>query len=113
MSDYCKKCKNKGSKYCYSCGKIVLEGKEVAKPTHYEPKENIEDYDKHLKGYIFDSLVLRYKSVRDKLAMYEVQGYMEKNNCSRLEAEKKSMQRAQDDLMRFIRVLNEGIGEHD
>ena len=45
--------------------------------------------------------------------MYEVQGYMEENNCSRLEAEKESMQRAQDDLMRFIRVLNEGIGEHD
>lgn len=113
MSDYCKKCKNKGSKYFYSCGTIVLEDKEVAKPTHYEPKENIEDYDKHLKGYIFDSLVFRYKDVRDKLAMYEVQRYMEEKNCSRLEAEKKSMQRAQDDLMRFIRVLDEGIGEHD
>lgn len=99
MSEYCKKCKNKGSKYCCSCGTILSRGKEIIKPTHYEPKENIEDYDKHLKGYIFDSLVLRYKDVRDKLAMDEVQGYIEENNCSKLEAEKKSRQRAQDDLM--------------
>lgn len=111
MSDYCKKCKNKGAKCCTCVAE--LKGERLSIPSYYEPKEDIKYYNKHLKGYIFDSLVFRYKDVRDKLAMYEVQRYMEEKNCSRLEAEKKSMQRAQDDLMRFIRVLDEGIGEHD
>ena len=25
----------------------MLEGKDITKPTYYESKENIEDYDKH------------------------------------------------------------------
>lgn len=61
--------------------------------------------DKHLKGYMFDSLVYRYQ-----LALYKAILYDNRGENIRSEDFKRIYNR---DLMRFIEILNEAIGEHD
>jgi hypothetical protein len=60
---------------------------------------------KHLKGYMFDSLVYRYQ-----LALYKAILYDHKGEDIRPEDFKRIYNR---DLMRFIEILDEAIGEHD
>ena len=69
--------------------------------------------DKHLKGYMFDSLVYRFKDYQHKAFDYEVMLYEDKKNLPRVEAEIAITNRHERDLMRFIEILNEAIGEHD
>ena len=69
--------------------------------------------DKHLKGYMFDSLVYRFKDYQHKAFDYEVMLYKDKRNLPRVEAEIAITNRHERDLMRFIEILNEAIGEHD
>lgn len=69
--------------------------------------------DKHLKGYMFDSLIYRFKDYQHKAFDYEVMLYKDKKNLSRVEAEIAITNRHERDLMRFIEILNEAIGEHD
>lgn len=66
---------------------------------YYNNKEN----KKHLKGYMFDSLVYRYKQALTEASLY-------KSWWNKTEYNEKAMQR---DLMRFIQILDEAIGEHD
>lgn len=70
--------------------------------------EHTEKDKRHLKGYILDSLVYRYKLARCK--MTEMQVYEARQNHQDLapiyEMEKR-------DVMRFIKILDEAIGEHD
>ena len=72
---------------------------------------NKDEHKKHLKGYIFDSLVYRYKIVREKLAdlEYEQDGKLG-NDYVPLYMYR---DRAKRDIMRFIEILDEAIGEHD
>lgn len=109
-------------------GKIVLTKNEDSNGTHYDvidvttnkkvaeiptnyffATDEIEDkINQHLKGFIFDSLVYRYKNAREKLAIYEEQE--KKKRGEPFEHIKKNAER---DIMRFIQILDEGIGDHD
>jgi hypothetical protein len=70
-----------------------------------------DEHEKHLKGYMYDSLVYRYKYVREKLAEleYREQGTVG-NDYKSLPFYRDSAER---DIMRFIQILDEAIGEHD
>ena len=69
--------------------------------------------DKHLKGYMFDSLIYRFKDYQHKAFDYEVMLYKKQKNLPRLDAEIAIKNRHKRDLMRFIQILDEAIGEHD
>ena len=69
--------------------------------------------NKHLKGYIFDSLVYRFKDYQHKAFDYEVMLYKAQKNLPRIDAELVITNRHERDLMRFIEILNEAIGEHN
>lgn len=60
--------------------------------------------DKHLNGYIFDSLVYRYQLARQELAKY-IAYY---NSNRPLEQENRNANR---DIMRFVQILDELVGE--
>ena len=67
--------------------------------------KNKDKNEKHLKGYMFDSLVYRYQ-----LALYKAILYDNRGENIRSEDFKKIYNR---DLMRFIEILDEAMGEHD
>ena len=69
--------------------------------------------NRHLKGYMFDSLVYRFKDYQHKAFDYDVMMYKSDRNLSRIDAELAITHRHERDLMRFIEILNEAIGEHD
>ena len=68
----------------------------------------IEVFEGHYKGLLFDSLVYRYKNAREKLAIYEEQERKKKG-----ERFEHIEQNAQRDIMKFVEILNEAIGDHD
>ena len=76
-----------------------------------ETKEDNEE--KHLKGYMFDSLVYRFKMYQEKAFQLEVIDYKYKHNCSEPEARHKVRDMYNRDMVRFIDILHEAIGEHD
>jgi len=64
-----------------------------------------DEHEKHLKGYMYDSLVYRYQ-----LALYKAILYDNRGEGLRPDDFKRIYNR---DLMRFIQILDEAIGEHD
>ena len=61
-----------------------------------------------LKGYAFDSLVLRYEKARDAQMRYEqIEERKKGGDGSRAKS------RADRDKMRFIQILDDVIGDHD
>lgn len=58
--------------------------------------------DKHLKGYMFDSLIYRFKNYQQKAFNYDVMLYKAQKNLPRLDAEIVIKDRYERDLMRFI-----------
>lgn len=77
--------------------------------------EDIKNYDKHLKGYMFDSLVYRYQLALEQRTEVLARQYIWSGKFSdRNEAEAYVRQHENKrDLMAFIRILEEAIGEHD
>ena len=69
-------------------------------------------YNKHLKGYMFDSLVYRFKEYQAK-AFNQDKYDLESKGYSGHEANRKVLEMHNRDLMRFIQILDEAIGEHD
>ena len=69
---------------------------------YYKDKD---EHQKHLKGYIYDSLVYRYQLARYTQADLEAQ-----NSHASIEEERKYAKR---DIMRFVQILDEAMGEHD
>ena len=67
-----------------------------------------EEKQKHLKGYMYDSLVYRYIRAREHMAEW---GWTKegKNGLSK----DFYAQEARRDIMRFCQILDEAIGEHD
>ena len=64
--------------------------------------------EKHLKGYIYDSLAYRYIRAREQMAEYEF------IKDSKREHDKAYYYRqANRDIMRFCEILHEAIGEHE
>lgn len=73
----------------------------------------IETTDKKLKGYMFDSLVFRFKEYQLRAFQIEVMDYKYNHNTNEQEARNKIRDRHNRDLMRFIQILDEAIGDHD
>ena len=72
---------------------------------------NFNEIEKTIKGYGFDSLVFRYKLAREGQARLE---YKEaRSNKDYSHDEQFYMDRANRDLMRFIQILDELLGEHN
>lgn len=70
----------------------------------------INDLNKTIKGYGFDSLVFRYKLAREAEARYQYKEAM--RNGNRQHDETYYLDRANRDVMRFIQILDDLIGEH-
>ena len=69
--------------------------------------------NKHLKVYIFDILIYRFKDYQHKAFNYDEMLYKARKNLPRIDAEIAIKDRYERDLMRFIQILDEAIGEHD
>ena len=67
----------------------------------------------HIKGFMFDSLVYRFKDYQSRAFMAEVNDYKYSHGVSEMEARQRVKDRHNRDLMRFIQILDEAIGEHD
>lgn len=84
-----------------------LNNYEIARNYQVLFGENEEENnkDKHLNGYIFDSLMYRYQLARERQLMWEItkEGIEPKTARDRFNR----------DLMRFGQILDEAIGEHD
>jgi hypothetical protein len=65
------------------------------------------------KGYMFDSLVYRFKDYQSRAFQTEVKEYKYKRNSDEIEAYNTIKDRHNRDLMRFIEILNEAIGKHN
>ena len=63
---------------------------------------------KHLKGYIFDSLMYRYIRAREQMAEYE---FIRQNTKTHDKEWFYSL--AKRDIVRFAQILDEVIKEHD
>ena len=74
--------------------------------------ENVKEYNKHMKGYMFDSLVYRFKDYQSRVFHMEVLD-LKNEGRTELDARITVGERHNRDLMRFIEILNEAIGEHD
>ena len=75
-------------------------------------KEARDEGNKHLKSYIFDSLVFRFKEALERGINVRAQKLIDLGN-TKGEAFIKATKENQRDEMRFIQILNEVIGEHD
>ena len=67
----------------------------------------------HINGYMFDSLVYRFKDYQARAFSAEVAEYKYRHMTDEAEARQYVRDRHNRDLMRFIQILNEAIGEHD
>ena len=75
--------------------------------------ESIEAMQIHTKGFAYDSLIYRFKEYQFKAFQAEVIDYKYKYNASELDARIRVRDRHDRDLMRFIQILDEAIGEHN
>ena len=69
--------------------------------------------EKHMKGFMYDSLIYRFKDYQARAFSTEVKDHIFKNGSSEVEARKRVKDMHNRDLMRFIQILDEAIGEHD
>lgn len=67
----------------------------------------------HTKGYMYDSLIYRFKDYQAKAFQSEVIDFKYRRNCSEIEARERVKDRHDRDLMRFIQILDEAMGEHN
>lgn len=70
--------------------------------------------ERRLKGYAFDSLVYRYRIAREAQARAEAENDLRSGRTDqRADAYRRHQERADRDLMAFVRILDDVIGEHD
>ena len=72
-----------------------------------------DEHEKHLKGYMYDSLVYRYQLALYKASLKDAEDIVMKENISKKEAEARARYNYGRDLLKFIQILDEAIGEHD
>lgn len=73
-----------------------------------------DETNKEIKGYAFDSLVYRFRLEQEKAYAYELSLYSPCNRYTHKNDYAKSLrQRKERDLMAFIRILDDVIGEHN
>ena len=70
----------------------------------------LQNIEKKIKGYRFDSLVFRYKMAREAQARFEEKEYRKNDEITKAE---RSHSMAERDIIRFIQILDDLIGEHD
>ena len=78
--------------------------------------EKADAYDKLIistRGFAYDSLIYRFKDYQSRAFQMEVIDYKNRHHCSEIEARMKIQDRYTRDLMRFIKILDSVIGEHD
>lgn len=69
--------------------------------------------EKDYKGYMFDSLVYRFKDYQNKAFQTDVNDLKYEKNISEIEARRIVKDRYDRDLIRFVQILNEAVGEHN
>lgn len=69
-----------------------------------------EEDEKKLKGYQYDSLVYRYIRAREQMAEYEYLRSLQSHDSRDWNVYR---QRANRDIMRFVQILDEAMGEHE
>ena len=70
--------------------------------------------ERRLKGYAFDSLVYRYRIAREAQARADAENDLRCGRTDqRADAYRRHQERADRDLIAFIKVLDDVIGEHD
>lgn len=74
---------------------------------------NKDEHKKHLKGYIYDSLIYRYQLALYKASLKDAEDIMIRKYISREDAESEARMNYNRDMMRFCEILNEAIGDHD
>lgn len=77
---------------------------------YYNDKEG---HEQHLKGYMYDSLVYRYQLALYKASLKDAEDIMIRKGVSKKEAEADARHNYHRDLMRFVQILDEAIGDHD
>lgn len=75
--------------------------------------KSLDEHILNYKGYEFDSLVYRFKDYQSRAYNAEVDEYKYKYHCGTMEARMKVKDMHDRDLMRFIQILDEAIGEHN
>ena len=80
---------------------------------NYTMKTDGTNNKEHTKGFMFDSLVYRFKDYQARAFMAEVNDYKYNRGVSEMEARQRIKDMHNRDLMRFIQILDEAIGEHD
>ena len=78
--------------------------------------ENEEKYYQlipHTKGFMFDSLIYRFKDYQARAFRAEVLQMKHDKGMNELEAQQRVRDRHDRDLMRFIQILDEVMGEHN
>ena len=78
-----------------------------------EKASNYDDLALHTKGFMYDSLIFRFKEYQAKAFQSEVKDFRYKYKCDEYEARYRVKEIHNRDLMRFIQILDEAIGEHD
>lgn len=102
---WCKDCPLDGHSSCFTCNssKEIEENYKILVNANRIEEDKITQ--KHLKGYIFDSLAYRYKLARERQLTYEIVKEGVEPKIAR--------DRFNRDMMRFVQILDEAIGEHD
>lgn len=85
----------------------------LVKELKLDKKKNISSNDKHLKGYMYDSLCYRYQLARYKACEADAMDLVMTKGLSKREAEAKARDHYKRDCIRFYQILDEAIGEHD
>ena len=78
----------------------------------YVNREELHKLAIDKQGYAFDSLVYRFKDYQSKLFPFEVQEMKATRQMDEWSARERVKSRHDRDLMRFIQILDEVIGEH-
>ena len=76
-------------------------------------RKDINDIYSDMRGYMYDSLVFRFKDYQARAYSAEVQEEKYHRNLSEIEARIRVRDRHNRDLMRFIDILNKAMGEHN
>ena len=95
-------------------GKMVNQNDEELIVVTKEEYEGHVEANQHLKGYIYDSLVFRYQIALERgIESRTLELLGSHANYSKSEAEARARDLNTRDLMRFCKILNEVMGEHD
>lgn len=78
----------------------------------YINREELQKLAIDKQGYAFDSLIYRFKDYQSKLFPFEIQEEKITHRLDEWSAREQVKSRHDRDLMRFIQILDEAIGEH-